>query len=276
MASEYLSVGGESLHYETYGCSDRPAVVLLHGFTGSTVTWHSIAGLLADRFHVVLVDLWGHGRSASPADSTRYSMASQTEDLDQLFTYLGLDRILLVGYSMGGRTALGYAAAFPERIAGLLLESASPGLRTVEERADRRRHDAALAARLRNEPLAEFVRFWEAIALFDSQKWLPEQTQSAIRSERMNQKADGLAGSLEGIGTGSQPSYWRALPHMMFPVLLVTGTLDGKFTRLAQEMETLLPNAVHEQVPDAGHAIHVEKPKKFATIIENFAAHHSF
>lgn len=275
MACERFRTSGGWIHYETYGDSNRPALVLLHGFTGSTLTWLPFARDLCSRYHVVLVDLWGHGRSSSPPDSSRYSMENQTADLEALFEELELSSLLLIGYSMGGRTALGYATAYPGRLSGLVLESASPGLKTEQERLARIRHDASLAARLREEPLAEFVRFWENIALFDTQKRLSAARQAVIREERLQQEPAGLANSLDGIGTGRQPSYWQTLPALSCPVLLVTGMLDEKFTRIAAEMAALLPDAVHTQVADAGHAVHVEKPKEFATIVESFAAQHS-
>ncbi len=68
------------------------------------------------------------------------------------------------------------------------------------------------------------------------------------------------------MGTGSQRSYWTCLPELEMPVLLVTGELDPKFCAIAREMEELLPNAEH-CIISAGHAIHVEKPAEFATMV---------
>ncbi len=275
MASEWIMTENGRLHAETYGEHSKPAVVLLHGFTGSTATWRTLAAGLQDRYYVVLFDLWGHGQSSIPSDISAYDMSHQTADLEQAVTALGLEQFLLIGYSMGGRVALGYASAYPERISGLLLESASPGLAEERERQERRRNDSRLAERLRTEKLERFVDYWQGIPLFDTQRQLPSSVRETLRRERLNQSPEGLANSLEGIGTGSQPSYWKVLATLGFPVLLVTGKLDVKFTKLADEMERFFPNVGRKEVEGAGHAVHVEKPREFATIVESFAAHHT-
>ncbi|WP_432352548.1 2-succinyl-6-hydroxy-2,4-cyclohexadiene-1-carboxylate synthase [Sporosarcina sp. A2] len=268
MSSEWIDVNGHSIHVQRTGNASLPTVVFLHGFTGSTATWNTVISLLDGKIHAVAVDLWGHGRSDCPENSSAYAMDHQTADLEQLFTELALEKFTLVGYSMGGRTALGYAITYPERIEKLVLESASPGLKTESERKDRKQRDANLAYRLLGEPLSDFMDYWENLALFDSQKSLPLFQQEEVRKERMSQNPKGLANSLVGIGTGSQPSYWDVLKIQTYPVVLITGSLDLKFETIALEMKSVLPNVAYYSVENAGHAIHVEKPEKFATILD--------
>lgn len=268
MGSDYITVNGHSMHVQRTGDPSLPVVVFLHGFTGSLATWGTISSLLEGKVHTVAIDLWGHGHSDKPENSSDYSMERQTADLEQLFNRLELTKFTLVGYSMGGRTALGYATSFPKRIQRLVLESASPGLKTEIERSERKRNDAKLADRLLHEPFVDFVDFWENLALFDSQKSMSEEQKEEVRNERLSQDPQGLANSVIGIGTGSQPSYWEVLSKQMYPVILVTGSLDIKFETIALEMKNLLPNVQHFSVENAGHAIHVEKPEEFATIID--------
>ena len=66
------------------------------------------------------------------------------------------------------------------------------------------------------------------------------------------------------------PSLWRKLSTLEMPVYLITGSLDEKFCLIAKEMQKWIPNARHETILDAGHAIHVEDSRKFGTIIEEF------
>ncbi len=265
-----IEIRGLSTYVECYGEKQSQAVVLLHGFTGSANTWTETIQQLSKDYYVIAIELIGHGRTASPEGTDRYKMEEQTADLHNLLRKLQVTQPVLLGYSMGGRVAAGYANAYPEEIAGLILESSSPGLRTEEERAARRESDAKLANRIENEGIEKFVEFWEAIPLFDSQKKLSEERRLAVRNERLNQKSIGLANSLRGIGTGSQPSYWEELKNFSFPVLLLTGSEDMKFQNIAREMTCLLPNVLHETIKDAGHAIHVEKPRQFATMIRSF------
>ena len=247
---------------------NKKSIVFLHGFTGSTKTWQETAKSLPD-YRLVLVDLLGHGKTDSPNQAARYSMEQQISDLEDIFAQLELANFTLVGYSMGGRTALAYAAVYPQRVKALILESASPGLQTERERLQRSQRDEKLADSILAGGIVSFVEKWQDIPLFDSQKNLPEAVQHAVREERLVQKPIGLANSLIGMGTGAQASLWEQLKLMGLPVLLITGSLDLKFTALAEKMLQALPNAEHGVI-EAGHAIHVEKPAEFATMIEEY------
>lgn len=263
-----LPIEGVAYHTEVLNPEKNEAVVFLHGFTGSTKTWHEVAAYFTE-YKVVLVDLIGHGSSGSPENASRYSMELQIRDLEKLFAKLGLARFSLVGYSMGGRTALAYAVTHPDQIEVLVLESASPGLISTAEQQERRVRDEKLAERILSDGVLEFVDYWEKIPLFASQKLLSEAKRRTIRTERLEQKPIGLANSLIGMGTGSQSSYWEALDGLEMPVLLVTGKLDKKFCLIAERMAERLPEAKHCIIV-AGHAIHVEKSVEFATMVEEY------
>ena len=263
-----ILVRGQQIHVKIQGDHSLPTVVFLHGFTGTSSTWTEVSALLVEKFKVVAVDLTGHGKTTIPSDSSRYSMTEQIADLEALFTEMKLTKFILVGYSMGGRIALAYTNKYPERVTSLLLESASPGLKTEQERIERKEADALLAKRIQHEGIPAFVEFWAKIPLFASQKKMSFAKQAEVEKERLGQNAEGLANSLLGIGTGSQPSYWEALPSIQVPVLLITGESDKKFVYIAREMNEMLPIAKHITVKDTGHAIHVEKPTLFATMVE--------
>src|SRR5262245_6527540 len=90
-----------------------PALLLLHGFTGSGATWalHLEAW---SKFTTIVVDLLGHGRSDCPADPDRYRMERCVMDLLALLDQLGIQQTAVLGYSMGGRIALHLALHAPE------------------------------------------------------------------------------------------------------------------------------------------------------------------
>ena len=243
-------------------------IVMLHGFTGSVATWEKVAKLLAN-FRIVAIDLMGHGLTEAPQNVTAYSMQEQNLLLDEVFQQLKLSKFTLLGYSLGGRVALSYAVAFPQRISHLILESASPGLKTAEERAVRQASDEELANKIEQNGIESFVSKWENIPLFATQKRLPLDVQKAVRKERLSQTEIGLANSLRGMGTGAQKSLWADLEELTIPVTLITGQLDEKFCKIAEEMQALLPNAQIFHVDNVGHAIHVENPEQFATIVKD-------
>lgn len=263
-----LTVNGLGYNVEAGGAGEP--LVLLHGFTGSAANWRELAAAWAARFQTIAPDLPGHGGTEAPADPARYAMAHCVADLAGLLDQLDLSAVHVLGYSLGGRVALHFAAAHPERVRALILESASPGLATAEERAARIAADEALAARLERDGLAAFVGYWERLPLFASQARLPAEARAALRVQRLQNNPVGLANSLRGLGTGVQPSLWERLPEIRLRTLLIAGALDEKFTAIARQMAARLPQAGLEIVPEAGHTVHLEQPKAFQRLIAEF------
>lgn len=243
-------------------------VVFLHGFTGDTRTWSEVTDVLKGMYQCISIDIIGHGKSDSPLDADRYSMDAASKDIKEILYELHIKKAAFVGYSMGGRLALHYSNLYSDTVSVLILESASPGLKTEEERRERRERDHALADRIMDEGLQSFVEFWEGIPLFSTQKKLPQKVKERIRVQRLQQSPVGLSNSLKGMGTGAQPSWWDALKNLPFPVILLIGELDRKFAAIADEMKMSIPDT--EIIPffDTGHAIHVEDPRKFGTIVK--------
>jgi len=91
-----------------------PAILLLHGFTGSSITWASYTDVWRE-YTTVAVDLLGHGHSDCPSDPDRYRMEHCVEDLLTLLDRLDVQRTAVLGYSMGGRVALHLTLRAPER-----------------------------------------------------------------------------------------------------------------------------------------------------------------
>lgn len=267
LESSNVKVRNITMHVKRYNIGAIEKIVFLHGFTGSSATWDEVITLLPSSVEILTIDLVGHGQTSKPTDFTRYYAEEQIEDLHELFQLLGWSHFTLVGYSMGGRLALAYAAKYS--VDKLILESSSPGLVNEKERVTRKQADELLAERILSEGISAFVDFWEDIPLFHSQKSLSMEKQQAIRLERLAGSEVGLSNSLKGFSTGIQPSYWGNLEVMKVATTIVTGDLDRKFYEIALEMKKLLPNSKHVHISNAGHAIHVENPELFATIVKD-------
>jgi 2-succinyl-6-hydroxy-2,4-cyclohexadiene-1-carboxylate synthase len=261
-----LRVQDVDYHYQQRG--QGSPLVLLHGFTGRVENWAHLLPVLAQQYETVAIDLLGHGRTTAPANPDRYAMPRAAADLATLFQDLDLPTVKLWGYSMGGRLALYLAVHYPELVHSLVLESASPGLKTEAGRAARREKDTDLARRIEREGIAAFVDFWEQVPLFASQQSLPETVRRRHRALRLQNRPEGLANSLCGMGTGAQPSLWPRLPDMRLPVRLVAGELDMKFVQIGQEMAAQLPQATLHVVPGAGHTVHLERPEAMLSIAQ--------
>ncbi|MBC1987049.1 2-succinyl-6-hydroxy-2,4-cyclohexadiene-1-carboxylate synthase [Listeria sp. FSL L7-0478] len=265
-----MLVNGQRYHLTNALSGDKPVLLMLHGFTGTSEAFQDSIAILKEWYNIIAPDLLGHGKTASPAEMTRYSIEAVCADLVEILNQQRIKQCFVLGYSMGGRVATAFAATYPEMVRGLILVSSSPGLAEVDARASRVQADNRLADRIEADGITSFVDYWENLALFASQSDLPEERKKRMRSERLAQNPHGLAMSLRGMGTGKQPSYWGQLANFTFPVLLITGALDEKFEKIAQDMQQLLPNSTHVTVQEAGHAVYLEQPNIFSSQLINW------
>ena len=248
-----------------------PPLLLLHGFSGSSESWgEPLLERLSVSRRVIAVDLPGHGESDVPVEPGRFAFAAIVADLADLLDVLEVASAVWVGYSMGGRLALGAGLFLPDRVSALVLEGASPGLATEQERTGRRASDELLARRIESSGIGAFVREWEGLPLFATQRKLAPKVRAELRSRRLTNRPKALAACLRGLGTGMQPSLWEALEHVGAPTLLIAGEADQKFVRTNERMIETLPDARLEVVPEAGHAVHLEQPKAWLSAVESF------
>jgi 2-succinyl-6-hydroxy-2,4-cyclohexadiene-1-carboxylate synthase len=274
--SEQMQVNGIRLGVEQREVAGGPGtsgiLVMLHGFTGSAAGWgEHLDRLAACGLRVIALDLPGHGRSDAPADPARYGFECCRQDILAVLQQAGVRKgeAILLGYSLGGRLAL--YTALSDFFRALILESASPGLADAAEREQRRNSDEALAASIERDGVQAFVDRWEKLPLFASQQSLPAQVRAALRSQRLQNRAEGLANSLRGAGTGVQPPLHAHLPTLNMPVLLIAGELDTKFTAIARSMAQALPQVRLCIIAGAGHAVHLERPEEFDSLVADFS-----
>ena len=243
-------------------------MLFLHGFMGRAEDWRGISTGLDERFFRIAVDLPGHGASLGmPCD--RYTMEGAARCVLAALDGAGVDRATVVGYSMGGRLALYLALRYPDRCAGLFLESASPGLEDAGERAARRRADEGKATRLEGGDFEGFLHDWYRQPLFTPLARDEDLLRRTIEDKGRNGPAE-LAKSLRGMGTGSQPSLWGELPALRVPALAVAGGLDEKFVGISHRMASRAPGMRAAVVPGAGHNVHAEAPTAYISSLEGF------
>jgi 2-succinyl-6-hydroxy-2,4-cyclohexadiene-1-carboxylate synthase len=256
-----LKLNGLDFHIELDG--DGPPLLLLHGFTGSVRAWDAIRSQLAMDARVIAVDLIGHGQSASPPDPARYTLEWCARDLVGLLDALHVDRVDLLGYSMGGRVALHFAVHAPERINHLVLESASPGLEDSVDRARRAQADDALADRILANGLSAFVEEWEQQPLLTLAPHVAKELRMRQHHLRLENNPLGLANSLRGMGTGRQVPLWSRLNELNVPVHLIVGANDARYRAIGERMHGMLPHSDLTVVDAAGHTAHLDQPERF-------------
>lgn len=263
--------GGPRLRVLDEGPARTRAAVLLHGFTGSSETMEGLARELAG-FRVLRVDLPGHGGSEDPTDPARWRPSALQRSLLGVLDALGIREADFVGYSLGGRMALDFAVHHPKRCRSLAVIGARAGFADPAERRARCEADEALARRILAEGVPAFVDAWMALPLFRTQRRLGPAWLAAARAQRLRCRAEGLAGSLRGMGAGAQEPLQARLPALARPVLVCVGEQDLRFREPARELVERLPRAELAVIPRAGHAAHLENRAATGRRLREFLA----
>lgn len=134
--SQFVAIGdGVTVHLRDEGPKDAPAIMLLHGSNADLHTWEPWAQALKGQYRVIRFDQVGHGLTG-PDPAGDYSRANYVEDIRAVADRLGLARFVLAGNSMGGKHALAFAIAYPERLTGLVLVDGSGGPMLKVKRKD--------------------------------------------------------------------------------------------------------------------------------------------
>ncbi len=249
-----------ALHTVHAGPETAPAVVLVHGFTQTHVSWAPVKTDLAGDHRVTVVDAPGHGGS----NEIRADLIEGA----QLLGAAG-GRAIYVGYSMGGRLALRLALDRPDLVGGLVLLGATAGIADPTERASRRASDAALAAKIERDGVEPFLHTWLAQPLFAGLA----VTSADLAARRANSAA-GLASSLRMAGTATMdPPWWTELPGLVVPTLILAGEHDEKFTEVGRRLvQRIGDNSQFDTIAGAGHAGHLQNPIAFAAEVRDFVA----
>lgn len=253
--------------------SEKPPLVLVHGFAQSAEAWNEVAPSLSPDRAVYAFELAGHGTSDRPTDPEAYKLAVQadallaflkmTVDAEAAASYEEAEfasmpsskkgkapgKPLVVGYSMGGRLALSAlmrdadAGAF----GGLVLESAGLGPASEADRSASRERDRRNAARLRESGVEAFMDEWSRLPLFATQRALSAEVRRRVRRERLSNDAEVLALTFEEAGQSAMPAREETLAALARaaslgkPLLYVAGSCDEKYRALAESLPSLLP-----------------------------------
>lgn len=227
--------------------------LLLHGFTGRAASW---AGFDGDA-----IDLPGHGCPVDREAGFEGGVAFVAAEIRRRGA-----PVHLVGYSLGGRLALGTCVAFPELVANATLIGANTGI-DDDNRAARRTWETEVSSRLRRGDLAAFLDWWSRLPLFSTQAKLPVATLAAQDEIRRTNDPFALADAFEAFALSAMPDYRPRLATLDVPITFVAGALDDKYARIAEDAAARMENGRAVIVEGAGHNVPLERPEAIAQLI---------
>ena len=252
-----ITSNGICLHVSDRGQGSL-SVVLLHGWGCSTRTWDHVIAALPPGYRTVAIDQRGWGSSEHPTGG--YSLAELADDTQGAIKALGLEHYILVGHSMGGKTAQLLASRRPKGLVGLILVAPAPPspLNIPEE----------ISTAMAGPNVREFVT--KAVEQMLTHKSLSREDSElliadALRGSPAARAAWGRETSLENIT--------EAVGRIDVPTLVISGEYDriDRVEDLKRELLPRIPGAVLEVLPDVGHLSLLEAPKEIAHRLDTFA-----
>ncbi len=242
-------------------------LLLLHGYGGAIDWWDDVSPALARHHRVIRLDLIGHGGTAAPAWG--YEITRQAQMVSEVLDQLGVDRVSVVGHSMGGWVATALAAMKPERIDGLIFIDTPP---TTELQLAFlvRAHVSPVVGEL----MSHFVttqRLRDGLAdAFAPGFPIPEkfvadlQQMPHLAARRVHEA---------GSRYCERPMYERLTELKPVPPLLaIYGSLDSKMSADQARLYERVPGAKLVTIDGVGHSPQVEAPKRVVELIEVFLA----
>ena len=243
-------------------------LVILHGLFGSLDNWMGIAKALGSQFTVYLVDLRNHGRSFH---DEVFDYPSMSQDLVQWSQSVNLGEFHLMGHSMGGKVAMHYAQANPEKLRKLVVVDIAPKAYPVH-------HESILQGLGTMNPLQLESRQQADQHL---SQYVPEAgvRQFLLKNLKRNESGQfdwklnlpAIRDNITAVGAALPPQ-----PHIDLPALFVRGQHSDYINE--QDMAPIkgqFPQAVIETIAGAGHWVHSENPQAFLQVVGNFMTDHS-
>ncbi|MET9854568.1 alpha/beta fold hydrolase [Streptomyces sp. NPDC006450] len=246
------------LSHDVDGPADAPAVVLLHSSVCDRRMWEpQWQPLLAAGYRVVRADFRTCGDS--PAAEAPYS---DHGDVQALLNHLGIRRAAFVGSSYGGRVALTLAALRPELVSALAL--------LCPARPAQRRGPALLAFNAAEAALLDAGDL-EGAAELNARQWLGPEAGEAVHALVRTMQLGNLQGAMAADGDHELPEPAFEPAAITAAVLAVGGAHDiPDFRDVPAELPSLVPGAVHVELPWAGHLPSLERPEEINRLLLPF------
>ena len=265
-----IEVNGLKLHYADWDGEGVPAITL-HGFALNHHSFDEVAPALNDVVRMLAFDQRGHGLSEWAAELGDYTRETMVGDVAGIVDGLGLERVVLVGHSMGGMNAMTYAARHPDRVEALVLIDIGPS--TSVDGAEQVRRFVAGPYAL--ESLEAWVELTHQYYPQRSKERIRERLAVSLRETSDGQQAkqyDERFRNVEfaGMGSGSD-TLWDVARSLRCPTLVVRGGASPVLTSEgAQAFAEAVDVVEVVTIEGAGHSVAGDKPEEFVAAVRTF------
>jgi pimeloyl-ACP methyl ester carboxylesterase len=264
-ADRFIAVNGLNIHYLDWGTSGKQPLILLHGIARVAHTFDHVAPHFNKHYHVLAVDMRGHGDSGWDARQA-YLVEDYVVDIEGLIDHLKLRDIVLWGNSTGGRVAQVYAAMHPERVSAVIVEDVGPERPSeISERRTRRMRAEENGWSSPEELLAQVRKTYPRTA---------EPILSQLVHHGAKRRADGriVWKRDPAINKGFVPTeLWRFVEKIKAPIIYVLGGASTIVPSETQaQLRRTLPQVEIVTMPGLGHYPSEERPEEFLAIVDRF------
>ena len=266
--SSIVATDDTLLSLSTWGDAP-PGIVMLHGFADGRYLWAPFATSLMGHAGVLAADLRGHGDSQWDPHGA-YAVATFVADAQAIVDRTCSNELVLIGHSLGAEIALRLAAANAARVRALVLVDGGPGL--ISEGREHMRSN--FRSRVRDfgsrRAYAQTLREWMPLA---DDEMLDLAARHAIADHGHGYRLKSDPRLADMTLQGDDGELWSILESLRCKILLVRGEASAFLSRrAAADMERRIENLRCETVAMAGHAVMMDNPAQFGSILQRFAA----
>ncbi|MBB3108519.1 pimeloyl-ACP methyl ester carboxylesterase [Paenibacillus phyllosphaerae] len=241
------------------------AVILLHGFCGSSAYWEEVLPYINKLGRIVIPDLRGHGMSSAPQDET-YEMEAFADDLNQLIGQLGLDQICLFGHSLGGYVSLAFAEKHADKLKSFSLVHSTSLPDSAQAKVGR---DKAIAT-INESGIGAFVE--GLVPKLFAPDHLEGLKDKVARIKKIGEATSPAGAAATALGMKNRMDRRSVLENLKVPRLLIAGSEDGVIP--AQNTFTSEGTNVSQVLlSGSGHMSMVESPSELGNRIVAFVRH---
>ncbi len=263
----FVSINGLRLHYIEWGSTQAPPVVLLHGGSAHAHWWHHFAATVTDRYRVLALDLRGHGDSEH-IDPPAYQIEDYAEDVAAFLATLRLDRIDLIGHSLGAMVATAFARQNPRHLRSLVIVDSQLRITPAGARYMLRLHNFPQPAyRDREQAIQRFC-------LLPKQTVADEDILRAVAAHSFRELPDGrwtFKFDRETMAHHEPQDLTPALQRLTFPILIVRGAHSTLLSPSAlATLRIAAPHADVVEIAAAHHHVMLDNPSEFERVVRAF------